>query len=814
MKVTMKNLIILVAMCALAACSSHTEPTPARIAAPLSDCFVPVPVGNIIGFGVNAQPRNMGSDGHAIDAPLDLLVNDLGANYFRVEVFEGETSFETTNDNADPLTFDWTVYDPIFQSKKFSDLWGYIRKVNQLSSTANVQLAFHGGLPGWFGGATYNGDGRSYTLPQAQEDEWVEAILAVLVYARTRAPEPRPHFDLVSPFNEPEYSPPEGFSFGTTNPQIQEARVVRKLVDRMNAIPELTGIQLVVGDHANVEGMVGDRPTLLADPVIAARLAATSFHRYSDSTVTDWRGSNPPVVLSEFNSTWQSDCVYPTTWAMGLEAAGNVISALQGGVTAALAWSDWDATHIHQGTFQDFGLLATTYQGSSNLCGQYGGAGPSDAVLDAMTYSPKPTYYALRHLMRYVRANAAPITMTASNVDAVGYKNGDGSIAIYGRNTGSSTTSTVTLTMPNPPSYLTPRVSTATSTDVVGAPVPLTNGQGSFTFPALSVFSLLSSSGSGSGGSGGSGGMGGQSGAGATSVAGGGNGGVSGGSSSGMAGQSAGATSGGQGGQSGSSGASSGAGGMSSGGQGGAAAGSAGTAGAGMSGAGGAGAAGMAGAAGSSAGTGGSGGLPGLVAAWEFDEGAGTVTVDASGKGHTGTLVGSPAWSTSGRYGNCLSFSGTGKRVTVPDAPDLHLTTNFTLMGWALPSNTTAYKTILIKEESAGLVYLMYAAPKETWLDFGSGDVNVASASGSLSTTVWSHVAFTYDGATAKEWLNGVVVASSSQTGSVKSSTGLLGIGGHSFWGGEWFAGKLDDVRIYSIALTQAQIQTAMGGGL
>jgi hypothetical protein len=83
---------------------------------------------------------------------------------------------------------------------------------------------------------------------------------------------------------------------------------------------------------------------------------------------------------------------------MALQDAGNVISALKGGVTAALAWSDGDATHIHQGTWQSFGLLATTYQGSSSLCGQYSEPGPSDAVLDAMTYTPKPTYYALRHL--------------------------------------------------------------------------------------------------------------------------------------------------------------------------------------------------------------------------------------------------------------------------------------------------------------------------------------------------------------------------------------------------------------------------------
>jgi hypothetical protein len=790
---------------ALVACSSHQDPSVTRSATPLQqDCFSPPPVGSIVGFGVNAQPRNAGSDGSALDAPLNLLVNDLGADFFRIEVSDGETDFETTNDDADPAHFDWPTYDAIFQTKRFVNLWTYIRKVNALSSTANVQLAFHGGLPGWFGGTPYNNDGRSYTLPTAKEDEWVETILAVLVYARTRAPEPRPHFDLVSPFNEPEYSPPEGFSFGTTNPQIQEARVVRKLVDRMNAIPELAGIMLVVGDHANVEGMVGDRSALTSDPVISARLAATSFHRYSDSTATDWSGANPPVFLSEFGSTWISDC-FSTTFGMALQDAGNVISALKGGVTAALAWSDGDATHIHQGTWQSFGLLATTYQGSSNLCGQYPEPGPSDAVLDAMTYTPKPTYYALRHLFRYVRPNATPITMTATNIDAVAYLNGDSTVAVYGRNTGGATNSTVTLTMPNPPAYLTPRITTAATTDVVGSPVPLTNGQGVFSLPGGSVFTLLSSPGTGSGGSGGQGGMssGGNAGSGGLSA---GNGGVSG---DGTAGASSGAPSGGQsgssaGGQSGAGGAASGAGGQSSGG--------AGTS-SGGAGAGGA-AAGMAGAGGS-----GGTGLPSLVAGWAFNEGAGVTTADASGHGHTGTLVSSPVWTSGCKYGACLAFSGTGKRVTTPDANDLDLNQTFTVMGWVNPSSVSGWRPLLIKEEAGGLVYLLYAAGesvgtgKSAWLDIGGGDLELPSG-GALPLNTWSHIAFERNGGTVTYWTNGLQTGSTTVSGNTTASTGVLAIGGHSFWGGEWFAGKIDDVRIYGAALTGAQIQTAMGAGL
>ncbi len=40
-------------------------------------------------------------------------------------------------------------------------------------------------------------------------------------------------------------------------------------------------------------------------------------------------------------------------------------------------------------------------------------------------------------------------------------------------------------------------------------------------------------------------------------------------------------------------------------------------------------------------------------------------------------------------------------------------------------------------------------------------------------------------------------------------STGQLKLGGNGIWG-EWFAGLLDDVRVYNRALSAADIQTDM----
>src|SRR5262249_48117924 len=48
----------------------------------------------------------------------------------------------------------------------------------------------------------------------------------------------------------------------------------------------------------------------------------------------------------------------------------------------------------------------------------------------------------------------------------------------------------------------------------------------------------------------------------------------------------------------------------------------------------------------------------GLVAAYGFNEGAGTVLTDISGNGNTGTISGA-TWTTAGKFGGALQFNGT-----------------------------------------------------------------------------------------------------------------------------------------------------------
>jgi|GEM_PF-6019272 len=81
-----------------------------------------------------------------------------------------------------------------------------------------------------------------------------------------------------------------------------------------------------------------------------------------------------------------------------------------------------------------------------------------------------------------------------------------------------------------------------------------------------------------------------------------------------------------------------------------------------------------------------------------------------------------------------------------------------------------------------------------------------------LSINNWYHLAYTFNSTTASIYINGVLNTSTNYgTIAIDSNTSTLGIGGSSV--GNYFSGKLDDVRIYNTGLTAAQVKKLYNGG-
>jgi len=209
----------------------------------------------------------------------------------------------------------------------------------------------------------------------------------------------------------------------------------------------------------------------------------------------------------------------------------------------------------------------------------------------------------------------------------------------------------------------------------------------------------------------------------------------------------------------------------------------------------------------------------GLVAAYNFDQGTGSVLTDVSGNNNNGTIS-NASWVTNGKFGGALSFNGAlNSLVDIPNSSSLQLTTGMTLEAWVDPktlnSPDSGWSAAISKEHrnsSNDISYALYAAdgtgtgPGGHILSHGS-DFG-AQGNSTIPLNQWTFLVATYDGTNLNMYVNGNVVATQRVSGGITSTTNPLRIGGD--WSGEMFTGLIDNVRIYNAALSQSAIQADM----
>ncbi|MBS1583516.1 MAG: fibronectin type III domain-containing protein [Bacteroidetes bacterium] len=165
---------------------------------------------------------------------------------------------------------------------------------------------------------------------------------------------------------------------------------------------------------------------------------------------------------------------------------------------------------------------------------------------------------------------------------------------------------------------------------------------------------------------------------------------------------------------------------------------------------------------------------------------------------------------------NALSFDGVNDRVDIGTAPAVSITgANITLEAWIYPTawRTSSFEGTIINKEGPNLGYMLRAGANGTLsfaLGNGSTIPEVLSSTGALTLNTWQHVAGTYDGANMRIYVNGNPVGTQAQTISLANSTNPLRIGDWSATGGRAFPGRIDEVRIWNLTRSQAEIQSGM----
>ena len=210
--------------------------------------------------------------------------------------------------------------------------------------------------------------------------------------------------------------------------------------------------------------------------------------------------------------------------------------------------------------------------------------------------------------------------------------------------------------------------------------------------------------------------------------------------------------------------------------------------------------------------TGGGGGGTSLVTAYGMNEGSGTTLVDASGAGHTGTLVNGPLWVASqATYGQALSFDGVNDAVSVANPGTYNFgTADFTIALWAKRNVVGGGQRHLVSKcaattWAAGCKELYFDANNRlTFGSFSTGDT-VAST---IADTNWHHIAVTFTDSTntLRMYVDGVLITTATKALEADAATHVVTLG--NLHNSNPFSGLLDEFRVYSRVLTLTEIQT------
>jgi type II secretory pathway pseudopilin PulG len=225
---------------------------------------------------------------------------------------------------------------------------------------------------------------------------------------------------------------------------------------------------------------------------------------------------------------------------------------------------------------------------------------------------------------------------------------------------------------------------------------------------------------------------------------------------------------------------------------------------------------------------------------WKLDETSGLTAADNSGYGNNGTLVNGPTWNpTGGQIGGALVFDGADDYVNLGTDSSLNFGSSapFTVTAWVKTTENYGMIVSFRSSTDGGPVIDLAVGYEGGADDLGKAMILIrqdGSSSyahvkgGSVNDGQWHHLAVVRgSGSTIELFLDGVSQGTASDTQSGGAiTTNLRAIGSERRWVSDgygtpdqrYLAGTIDDVRIYSRALSAGDIIalwncSGLGGG-
>jgi len=208
----------------------------------------------------------------------------------------------------------------------------------------------------------------------------------------------------------------------------------------------------------------------------------------------------------------------------------------------------------------------------------------------------------------------------------------------------------------------------------------------------------------------------------------------------------------------------------------------------------------------------------GLVSYWNFDEETGDIINDIVGN-NDGTINGKPTW-VDGIIGGGLEFNGNNNYIDCGADVSLDITDTLTITAWVAIATFGNWDGVVTKGVNSGPYAMQLWGDGALRFSPNWGSPAGFKGAGSFNTNTkmvageWNHAAITYDGAKARFYINGIPdTLEVDQAFTFGTNTDSLILGCDFPGGDEYFDGVMDEVLIFSRALTEAEILKVMAGG-
>jgi|GEM_PF-2751518 len=203
------------------------------------------------------------------------------------------------------------------------------------------------------------------------------------------------------------------------------------------------------------------------------------------------------------------------------------------------------------------------------------------------------------------------------------------------------------------------------------------------------------------------------------------------------------------------------------------------------------------------------------VAYWPLDDNTGTVAQEVQNDFLDASLVGA-SWTTPGKFSPAaVDLNGASNYVVASDYTKSTSAMSVAAWAWSdtLPTSGDAYHFLLHTETLFQVLIRPTGALEATfWDSAGAPTTTLTSADAAFTTGAWHHVAWTFDGSTARLYLDGSEVDDGALGGLYGSSSPELGMGvqlasgvPYGSYPGYW-DGKIDEVAVWDRELSETEV--------